>query len=166
MRGEAYGEIDSTVVHDCAESKGQSIALVRDADQTAVLADGLGLPLILYSPLSWLLVVLTLSEDDALEPTVSCFSKPGWDGAWAFGCAFSSCEERVVAPGRRAKGLRMEGMVEARRAGVPERLSAWSNLEFQAVLRRTGSRRRLRIGFRVEEEKLTEVFGAAVEFRG
>lgn len=65
-------------------------------------------PLILYSPVSWLLPLPMLKAEDALEPTVSTRSKPGcWltsSGRW-----FSSW---AVEPGRRAKGFLM-GMMKA-----------------------------------------------------
>lgn len=70
------------------------------------------IPLILYSPVSWLFLLLPrmLNADDALDPTVSTRSKPGcaasertdaeepgrWGPSW-----------RAAGPGRRAKGLRI-----------------------------------------------------------
>jgi hypothetical protein len=58
-------------------------------------------PLILYSPLSWLLELRMLRADEALEPTVSTRSKVG--GLLCAGWRFSS----LAASGRRAKGFRI-----------------------------------------------------------
>lgn len=65
------------------------------------------LPLSLYSPVSWLLALRMLRDDDALDPTVSTLSKPGWETSLV--ATFSSCEVSciLVPTGRRAKGLRM-----------------------------------------------------------
>lgn len=66
-------------------------------------------PLILYSPLSWLRELRTLRAEEALEPTVSTRSKPGWATsvceASGPGRAFSSAG--MARPGRRAKGFRI-----------------------------------------------------------
>lgn len=41
------------------------------------------IPLILYSPVSRLLELRMLNDDEVLDPTVSCFSNPGCDdGFW------------------------------------------------------------------------------------
>ena len=67
------------------------------------------IPLILYSPVSWLLLLRTLRAEDALDPTVSTLSKPGCAGSALSDdeseAVLSSCG--IVRPGRRAKGLRM-----------------------------------------------------------
>lgn len=77
--------------------------------QAGVAGRGSGhAPLILYSPVSWLLVLRMLRAGDALDPTVSTRSKPRY-GSCRSGCRFSSCAAAV--PVRRAKGLRM-GILE------------------------------------------------------
>lgn len=63
-------------------------------------------PLILYSPVSWLLALRMLSTDDALEPTVSTRSKPGVV-CWLLTCSGRRFSSWARAPGFRAKGLRM-----------------------------------------------------------
>jgi len=83
---------------------------VRVRYRTVTLGDTAQyVPLILYSPVSWLLLLRMLSADDALEPTVSTLSKPGCaestSPAAVPGREFSSGES--VAPVRRAKGLRI-----------------------------------------------------------
>jgi hypothetical protein len=67
-------------------------------------------PLILYSPVSWLLELRMLSAEDSLDdPTVFWRSKPGCAGSTADpedpGRTFSS--GTIKLPGRRAKGFRM-----------------------------------------------------------
>lgn len=77
--------------------------------QAGVAGRGSGhAPLILYSPVSWLLVLRMLRADEALDPTVSTRSKPRC-GSCRSGSRFSSCAAAV--PVRRAKGLRM-GILE------------------------------------------------------
>ena len=76
------------------------------------------IPLILYSPVSWLgLLLRMLNADDALDPTVSTLSNPGCAASVVVGPAaepgreLSSCA--VAGPGRRANGLRIGIVVYA-----------------------------------------------------
>ena len=64
-------------------------------------------PLILYSPVSWLLALRMLMTDEALDPTVSTRSNPGADCCWG-----SRLSPLVALGPRRAKRLRM-GMAAA-----------------------------------------------------
>lgn len=53
----------------------------------------LNIPLILYSPVSWLFLLLRmLNADDAFDPTVSTLSNPG--------CAASGVRVPAAEPGR------------------------------------------------------------------
>lgn len=70
------------------------------------------IPLILYSPVSWLLLLLRmLNADEALDPTVSTLSNPGCAASAVMfpaaepGLWFSSWT--ALGPGRRANGLRI-----------------------------------------------------------
>lgn len=81
-------------------------------------------PLILYSPLSWLFELRTLRAEEALEPTVSTRSNPGGPLVMLVGCRFSS--PTAAAPGRRAKGLRM-GMLIATDARIDTELACQSS---------------------------------------
>jgi hypothetical protein len=72
------------------------------------------IPLILYSPVSWLLLLRMLNAGDALDPTVSTLSNPGCAGSVVLlpeadepGRWFSSCWRAAAGPGRRANGLRI-----------------------------------------------------------
>ncbi len=68
-------------------------------------------PLILYSPVSWLFLLRTLIADDAFEPTVSTLSNPGCaTSVMPLGVPGRKFSSATRAPGRRAKGLRI-GMV-------------------------------------------------------
>lgn len=62
------------------------------------------LPDILYSPVSWLLPLLMLRADDALEPTVSTRSNPG--GVFK-GASMAMGGRKFSSAGRLAKGLRI-----------------------------------------------------------
>ena len=96
-------KIDAAVIDDY---RNQRLAMLRRLD----LLDNAGghAPLILYSPLSWLLLLRTLSTEEAFEPWVSIRSKPGASGRRESSVA-------VTWP-RRVNGLRI-GMMVAYRLG-------------------------------------------------
>lgn len=63
------------------------------------------IPLILYSPLSWLWRLEMLMADEALEPTVSMRSNPG--GVRSPDSIFKGGRKAPSSACRRVKGLRM-----------------------------------------------------------
>lgn len=104
----AYRQIDPAVIDYCRRQLSAHEAVAGNAHQNPPSP---GIPLILYSPVSWLVLRPMLNAGDALDPTVSTLSNPGCatsgfpaaadePGRW-----FSSAV--TMAPGRREKGLRM-----------------------------------------------------------
>lgn len=97
------GQVDAAVVDHCVCVSTIAVAVRSMRGRESVL------PLILYSPLSWLRLLRTLSADEGVDPTVSTRSKPGWAGSVVEvaepGRTFSSLG--MLRPGRRAKGLRI-----------------------------------------------------------
>jgi len=111
-----HRKIDAAVVDDCTDAPAVSQLVWRRPGRPGRPKGGGGAPLILYSPVSWLLALRMLSAEDALEPTVSTRSKAGstLTPSDPSGRRFSSL---ATAPGRRAKGLRI-GIVYHRLDGV------------------------------------------------
>jgi hypothetical protein len=97
-KNHSYRKVDTAVVHD----------FVREVSNwKPVTGSGPIAPLILYSPVSWLLLLPTLSAEEALEPTVSTLSKSGAfiEASVEPGRRFSSCG--LEAPARRVNGFRI-----------------------------------------------------------